>query len=195
MGAKGFGCGEHNAGAVGDDFVPAGARGIGGGRGHQAIGAAGAVSADEENATGGVFGAAGMMVHVVFVIVFAGRDEAEFAGGLIGTKKANLTGSVAIGDKEKVGAAAGALDINAEALVFFFVEEVVRHARPKNVAVEAVGTLGNLVFDDIEEGEIVGGPGDAGGALDPEGKEFVGVEILDFEDELAETGVVRGIGE
>jgi hypothetical protein len=136
-----------------------------------------------------------MMVYVVLVIVLAWSDEAEFAGGLIGTEKANLAGSVAIGDEEEVGAAAGALDINAEALVFFLVQEVVGHARPKDVAVEAVGTLGDLVFDDIEEGEIVGGPGGAGGALDAYGEEFVGVEILDFEDELAEAGVVCGIGE
>jgi len=63
------------------------------------------------------------------------------------------------------------------------------------MAIEAVGALGNFVFDDVEEGEIVGGPGGAGDALEAEREEFVGVEILDFEDELAETGVVRGIGE
>jgi hypothetical protein len=63
------------------------------------------------------------------------------------------------------------------------------------MAVEAVGTLGDLVFDDVEESEIVDGPSGAGDALDAQGEEFVGVEILDFEDELAETGVVRGIGE
>jgi hypothetical protein len=58
-----------------------------------------------------------------------------------------------------------------------------------------VGTLGDFVFNDVKEGEIVGGPGGTGDTLDTEGEEFVGVEILDFEDELAETGVVRGIGE
>ena len=102
---------------------------------------------------------------------------------------------MAIGDEEKVSAAAGALDINAEALVFFLVEEGVGDAGAEDVAIEAVGTLGDLVFDDVEEGEIVGGPGGAGDALDAERKEFVGFEILDFEDELAEAGVVRGIGE
>src|SRR5208283_1979486 len=70
----------------------------------------------------------------------------------------------------------------------------------EDMAIEAVGALGNFVFDNIEESEIVGGPGGAGDALDTQGEEFVGeefvgVEILDFENELAETGVVRGIGE
>jgi hypothetical protein len=63
------------------------------------------------------------------------------------------------------------------------------------VAIEAVGALGDLIFDDIKEGEIVGGPGGAGDAFDADREELVGVEILDFEDELAETGVIRGIGE
>jgi hypothetical protein len=135
------------------------------------------------------------MIDVVFVIVFARRDEMEFAGGLIGAQKADFTGGVAIGDEEKVRAAAGAFDINAEALVLFLVEEGVGDAGAEDMAIEAVGALGNFVFDDVEECEIVGGPGGAGDTLDAEGEEFVGLQILDFEDELAETGVVRGIGE
>jgi len=195
MGTKGFGGGKHDAGAVGDDFVPAGTRRIGGGRGHQAIGTAAAVGADEEDAAGGVGRAAGMMIDVVFVMVFARSNKMEFAGGLIGAQKADFTGGVAIGDEEEIGAAAGAFDINAEALVFFLVEEGVGDAGAEDMAIEAVGALGNFVFDDIEESEIVGGPDGAGDALDAEGEEFVGLQILDFENELAETGVVRGIGE
>jgi len=135
------------------------------------------------------------MIDVVLVIVFAGRDQSEFAGGLIGAEKADFARSVAVGNEEEVRAAASALDINAEAFVFFLVEEGVGDAGAEDVAIEAMGTLGNLVFNDVEEGEIVGGPGGAGGAFDAEGEEFVGLQILYFEDELAEAGVVRGIGE
>jgi hypothetical protein len=136
-----------------------------------------------------------MMIDVVFVIVFARSDEAEFAGGLIGAEKADFAGGVTVGDEEEVSATSGALDINAEALVFFLVEEGVGEAGAEDMTIETVGALGDLVFNDVEEGEIIGGPGGAGDALDAEGKEFMGMEILDFEDELAEAGVVRGIGE
>src|SRR5271157_3595936 len=139
MGAEGFGGGEHDAGAIGDDFVPAGRRGVGGGGSHQAIGAATGVGADEEDAAEGVGGVAGMMIDVVFVVVFTRGDEMEFAGGLIGAEKADFAGGVAIGDEEEVGTAAGALDVNAEALVLFFKEENVGEVGAKNVAVEAIG--------------------------------------------------------
>ena len=69
--------GEHYARAIGDDFAPAEANGIDGGGGHEAIGAAIVVGADEEDAAGGVAGAAGMVVDVIFVFVFAGVDEIE----------------------------------------------------------------------------------------------------------------------
>jgi len=135
-----------------------------------------------------------MMINIVLVLVFAWGEKAEFTEGLIGTEAANFAGGVAIGNEEKVSAAAGALDINAEALVFFLVEKGDGQAGAEDVAIEAVRTLGDLVFDDVEESEIVGGPGGAGDTIDAEGQEFVGVEILDFENELAEAGVVCGIG-
>src|SRR5258707_149108 len=69
VGAEGGYAGEHDAGTVGNDFVPAGANGIAGGGGHQAEGAAGVVGANEEGAAGGIAGTAGMMIDVVFVIV------------------------------------------------------------------------------------------------------------------------------
>src|SRR5208283_589541 len=159
VGAEGFGGGEHDAGAIGDDFVPAGRRGVGGGDSHQAIGAAAGVGADEEDAAGGIGGVAGMMVHVVFVVVFPGGDNLEFAGGLIGAEKAGFAGGVAVGDQKEISAAAGALDINAETFVFFLEEENVGIVGAEDVAIEAVGALGDFVLDDVEEGETVRGPG------------------------------------
>ena len=192
---KGGDAGEHDAGTVGNDFVPAEADGIDGGRGHEAEGAAVVVDADKEDAAGGIAGAAGMVVDVVFVVVFARVDERELAGGSIGAEIADFTGGVAVGDEEQIRAAAAAFDVNAEALVFFLVEEGVRARGAEDVAIELVGALGDFVFDDVEEGAVVGGPGGGGDALDAEREEFVGEEILDFEGVLAEAGGVRGVGE
>jgi hypothetical protein len=58
-----------------------------------------------------------------------------------------------------------------------------------------VGALGDFVFDDVEEGAVVGGPGDAGDALNAEGKKRRVLEIFDLESVLAEAGGVRGEGE
>jgi len=48
------------------------------------------------------------------------------------------------------------------------------------MAIEAVGTLGDFVFDCVEEGAIVGGPGGAGNAFNLEGQERVSGEVFDF---------------
>ena len=193
--AEGGDAGEHHAGAIGDRFVPAGAHRIDGGRGHEAESAAVVVGANKEDAASRVGGAAGMMVDVVFVIVPAGVDELEATRGAIGAEIVDFAGDVAVGEEEEVGPTAAALDINAEALVVFFEEKRVGAVGIKDVAEELVGALGDFVFDDIEEGAIVGGPGGGGDTLDAEGEEFVGAEILDFEGVLAEAGGVGGVGE
>ncbi len=100
-----------------------------------------------------------------------------------------------VGDEEDVGAAAATLDVNAEAFVFFFVEERVGAVGAEDVAIDLVRALGDFIFDDIKEGAIVGSPGGAGDTLDVEGEHGGIREILDFEGVLAEAGGVRGVGE
>ena len=65
----------------------------------------------------------------------------------------------------------------------------------EDVAIEAVGPLGDFVFDCVEESLVVGGPGGARGAFDFEGQECVGGEILDLKCVLAEARNVGGAGE
>ena len=65
----------------------------------------------------------------------------------------------------------------------------------EDVAIKAVGPLGDFVFDCVEESLVVGGPCGARDALDFEGQECVGGEILDLKCVLAEAGNVGGIGE
>jgi len=122
-------------------------------------------------------------------------DQLELQRGAVGAEVADFTGGVAVGDEEDVGAAAAALDVDAEALVFFFVEEGVRAVGADDVEKELVGAFGGFVFDYVKERAIVGGPGGGGNALDAEREHCRVVEILDFEGVLAETGGVRGVGE
>jgi hypothetical protein len=62
------------------------------------------------------------------------------------------------------------------------------------VAEEFVGTLGEFVFDGVEQRFVVGGPGDAGGAFDAFGKSVGVAEIFDLKRVLAEASGVEGIG-
>ena len=136
-----------------------------------------------------------MMIDVVFVVVAAFVDERELQGGAVGAEIADLAGGVTVGDEEDVSAAAAAFDVDTEALVFFLVEKRVGTVGAENVEIELVGTLSGFVFDYIEKGAIVGGPGSAGDALDAERKDRGVLEIFDLESVLAEAGGVRGEGE
>src|SRR5260221_10021394 len=155
---------EHDLGPIGDEFAPAIAAWVADGSRHQAKRAAAGIGADVENASGTVAGQGGMMVSVVFVIVFARGNEAEVGIGLSGGKEADLAGGVAGDGEEEKGAAAGALDIEAKALVALFVEQSIELGCAEDVAVEAGGALWGFVFDGIEKGGVVGGPSGGGGA-------------------------------
>src|SRR5713226_5173429 len=119
-----------------------------------------------------------MMLDVVFVIVFARSNQTKFGVRLRGGKEANFARCVAGDGEEKKSAAAGAFDIQAETFVRLFVEQGVGLVRAKNVAIKAVGAFGGFVFDGVEEGAIVGGPGGASYALDSNGKRLASVEIF-----------------
>ena len=101
---------------------------------------------------------------------------------------------LAIGEKQ-IGAAAGAFDLDAEALVGFFVDEHGRAQSSQGVAIEAMRALGGFVFDGVEKRAIVGSPGGAGDALDASGERFVGAEILDLQRVLAKAGDVERVSE
>src|ERR1051325_12035704 len=63
------------------------------------------------------------------------------------------------------------------------------------MTIEAVGTLGYFVFDCVEEGAVVGGPGGACDACDFKWQKRVSSEIFDCEWVLAKAGDVCGVGE
>lgn len=137
-----------------------------------------------------------MVVGVIFVMVFAGGDQLEFAERVARGEKANFAGGVAVDDEDEISTAAGALDVNVESLVGFFIEELVgADGLAEDVAIKAMGTLGEGIFDYIEEKAVIGGPGGGGDAFDAEGQEFGSAEILDLQRVLAEPGGVGGIGE
>jgi hypothetical protein len=137
-----------------------------------------------------------VVVDVIFVIVFARSDQAEFAERVGGGEEADFAGGVAVDDEDQIGAATGALDVEVEAFVGFVVEELIGASGvTQGVTIEAVGSLGERIFDDVEEMAVVGAPGGGGDAFDAEGQEFGGTEVFDLQRVLAEAGSVGGVGE
>jgi hypothetical protein len=63
------------------------------------------------------------------------------------------------------------------------------------MAIEAMGPLGDGVFDHVEQMPVVGGPGGRGDPFGAEGQQVSGAEIFDFQRVLAEPGGVGRIGE
>ena len=135
------------------------------------------------------------MVDVVFVIVLSGSDEEELTVWIVGGKKADFAGGVACGGKDEKGRAPSLVDLEAKALIGFIVEKEIRGSGAENVTVKAMGALGEFVFEGVEECAIVGGPGDAGDALEGFRKDRVGLEVFHEERELAVAGGVCGISE
>ena len=136
------------------------------------------------------------MVGVVLLVIEAGSDDAEFAGGIGGGEEAILVGGVAAGFDHEVLAVAGAADAEVEALVFFVEDEgVFGGGRAEGVAEDAVLALGDFVLGGVEEGARVVGPGEGADAFGGVGKIGPGAQVADVEGVLAEAGGVSGVGE
>src|SRR5260370_35957251 len=72
---------------------------------------------------------AGMVIDVVFVIVFARRDQAELRVRLSGGKEADLASGVAGDGQHQKRIAASAFNIDAKAFVRLFVEQRIGGSR------------------------------------------------------------------
>src|SRR5260370_3817807 len=163
--------------------------------GDQAKRAAAGIGADIEDAASRVGWGAGVVVDVIFVVVFARGDQAKVGIGLVGGEEAHLAGGVAGNGEEQEATAAGAFDVEAKALVGFFVEQRIGPAATHDVAIEAVGALGGFVFDSVEERAVVGRPGGTGDGLDANGQRLASAQIFVLQRVLPEAGSVEGIGE
>ena len=132
-----------------------------------------------------------MVVGVVFMVVFARSHEPKLSGGLIGAQEADFAGRMTRGGQKEKSAAACALHFDSKTLIALLEQQGVRFSGTQNMPIEPVRTFRGFVFDGIEEGTIVGGPGNTGDALDTLGKDGPGAQIFHLERELAES---RGIG-
>src|SRR5882757_4820037 len=97
--------------------------------------------------------------------------------------------------EQEKGAASRALDLDAEALVAFFVKQSVGLGGVQCVAIETVGSLGGFVFDGIEKRAVVGCPGGAGDKLDAFGKCLPGAKVLDLQGVLTEAASIERVGQ
>ena len=84
---------------------------------------------------------------------------------------------------------------DVESLVFFFVDQVSGPAGADRVAIGLVGAFRNGVFDGIENGLVVVGPGDGIDALGVVAQQFASAQIFHGQCELPEAGIVGGVGE
>ena len=179
---------EHDGLAVGNALDPVFARGGIHGRGDEPEVAASIVGADEPLAVA--------MIDGIFVLVFAGADNSEFAGGLLGGEYEALSRSVAGGFEDDVLSVAGASSANVEALIVVLIDENVVGVRHTELMAEELElALLLLVLDGIEDCFIVSGPGDRANALDFSGQCFAGFEVFDAKRVLAEAGGVHGVGQ
>ena len=179
---------EHDAVAMGHELGPVLAAGRGDGCGDEAEVAALVVGPNEEEAVA--------MIDGVFMLVFACGDQRELAGGIVGGEDVALAGDVAGGFENDVFAVAGAACAEVEALVVVLIDEHVGGViGAEDVAVELVLALLFFVFDRVEQGSVIRGPGDGADALDGTEQVLAGVQVFDVQRVLTEAGGVSGVGE
>ena len=134
------------------------------------------------------------MVHVILMVRLTRSDEAKRAVRLRCGQKAHLARRVARNHQQKERAAAGALDLDAEALVGLFVNQRVRLPRTGHVAIEPVSALRRRVFNGIKKRAVVRRPSRAGHALHRFGKLSAAPQILDVQRVLPESSGVQRVG-
>ena len=179
---------KHYGVAVGNLLDPVFARGSIDWRGDEAEVAAAIVGADVPLAVA--------VIDVVLVLVLAGTDDFEFAGGLIGGKDKALGSGVAAGFEDHEFAVAGAACADVKAFVVVLIDEdIFAVGRVERVAKKLELALLFLVFDGIEKCGVVGSPGDGTDPVNFTREGFAGFEVLDVERVLAEAGDVSGVGE
>ena len=176
---------EHHQRPVRDHLAPALRRGIVDRRAHQPEVGALVVGADEKLVLA--------MVDVILESLAPLLDHAELAPRIIRAQDANFRGVLAHAGEhhERFAPRFGHADV--ELLVALLVD----HFRSafEHAPVEAVAALGGLVFLDVEEGRIVGGPRERGYALDGVAKQAARGEVLHLQRVLAKAGEIHGVRE
>ena|SRR5205085_4762939 len=125
MALEGFDGSQHHIWTVRNDLEPGFPARTLNGRDDEPKRAAARICADEEILLTQVRQPAGMMVGVVFVVVFAWRNQLKLPERIVCAQIADFAGGVACRGEQDVRAAARALDRNVKALVGFFVKQLV----------------------------------------------------------------------
>src|SRR5262249_1166046 len=132
---------EHHVRPMRYDFLPVLGCEIGNGYGDQTKIVAGIIDAQIKAVT--------VVVDIVLNVSSTLPHQPPAAVGLVGWQVAHLTRSVAAAREQQVRAAAGEVDIHAEALVFFLIYQRIS-LLPQDVLPELVRALGDLVFNSVE---------------------------------------------
>src|SRR5690348_15504467 len=106
--------GEHDLRTVRNDFTPGFPLRITDGNGNEPKSAASRIRANKEYFLAGAERRAGVMVSVIFMIVFARRDQLKLTRGIIGSQKADFAGRVAGRSEHQIPAASCAVDFDVK---------------------------------------------------------------------------------
>ncbi len=104
----------------------------------------------------------GMMIRVIFMVVFARSDQPKFSAGLIGAQVADFAGRMARDGEKQKSAAARAFHRDSKPLVGLLEYQRISFAGAQNMPIEPVRALRRFVLDGVEQRTVVGGPGGAG---------------------------------
>src|SRR6266436_4979888 len=108
---------KHDFGAIGNDLAPEFSARVVHRSGHQAESAPAGIRANVKHSLIRMRCQPGMMVSVIFMVVFARSDEPKFPRGLIGAQVADFAGRMTRDGEKWKSAAARALHCDSKALV------------------------------------------------------------------------------
>src|SRR6267378_1336517 len=130
---------------------------------------------------------AGMMVGVIFMVVFTRSNEPEFPARPIGAQEAHFAGRMTGAGQKQTIPAARAFHFDSKTLVGLIVEQGIGFAQAQSVPIKPVGAFRRFVLDGVKERAIVRSPCHAGDAFDTLRKSAPGAQVFDLKQVLAET--------
>jgi hypothetical protein len=135
------------------------------------------------------------MVHVILVVRLARGNNAKLPVRLRRWQKAHLARRVTRDHEQKKGAASGALNLDAKALVRLFTNQSVRLPRASRMTVEPMRAFSSWIFDGVEKRPIVRRPGRARDSLNRLRENRAIPQIPDVQRVLPESGGIQRISE
>ncbi len=136
------------------------------------------------------------MVHVVFLVCDAGRDQPELPRRHACFQVVALAGRVAAALQQQVLAVTRAANADVEAFVRLIEDQHVGSLRlAQGVPIDTMLPLGLLILHAVEQGRVVGRPHDRSHALSGIGQYLPCAQVFDVQRVLPKARGVGGVGQ